>query len=81
MNSAGLLRVENTGRVYSPEAAARLTEAFYRPEARTAHAGGAGGNGLGLALVAQVVALHNGTLTITPRDGGGLIVDAALPLA
>ena len=71
----GTLRVENDGAPYSPEAAARLVEPFLRGNGRTGHAG----YGLGLALVARIAALHSGTLSIVPRDGGGLVVTVALP--
>jgi hypothetical protein len=36
-------------------------------------------NGLGLALVARIAALHGATLTVAPRPGGGLIVTLAVP--
>lgn len=36
------------------------------------------GYGLGLALVARIAEVHGGTLTITPRDGGGLIITLSL---
>jgi len=79
------LRVENTGPVYTPEAAARLREPFLRGGGRTRLAeGGRGpghgeGHGLGLALVARVVDVHGGTLVLGPRDGGGLVVTVTLP--
>ena len=76
------LRVENTGPEYTPEAAARLREPFLRGEGRTRRGDGPGhgeGYGLGLALVARVVDVHGGTLDLSPRDGGGLVVTVALP--
>lgn len=74
-----VLRVQNTGPTYTAEAAARLAEPFLRGAGRTADEGGDRGYGLGLALVARIVAVHEGTLAIAPRDGGGLIVTAAFP--
>lgn len=78
----GVLRVENTGPVYTPEGAARLREPFLRGEGRTRRAEGqrhGEGYGLGLALVARVVEVHGGTLDLRPRHGGGLVVTVALP--
>jgi two-component system sensor histidine kinase VanS len=74
------LRVENTGRVYTPDEAAHLSEPFLRGGGRASRArDGRRSYGLGLALVARIVAVHSGTLAITPRAGGGLIVTATLP--
>lgn len=70
------LRIENAGPVYTREAAARLVEPFLRGAARTA----GGGHGLGLALVARITEVHGGTLTVLPRDGGGLVVTVGLSL-
>src|SRR5690606_12109950 len=38
------------------------------------------GSGLGLAIVKRVVDSHGGSLRLADRDGGGLIVEMALPL-
>lgn len=70
------LRVANSGVVLTPAQAAQLTEPFLRGAGRTA---AAGGHGLGLALVARIVEVHGGTLTVTARGGGGLVVEVALP--
>ena len=43
--------------------------------------GQANGAGLGLAIVERVVSRHNAELTVRNRDGGGLLVQLALPLA
>jgi len=37
------------------------------------------GSGLGLSIVARVVAAHGGTLALKDREGGGLSVEIALP--
>jgi two-component system sensor histidine kinase VanS len=71
----GTLRVENDGAHYSAAAASQLVEPFLRGNGRTSREG----YGLGLALVARIAALHDATLTVTPRPGGGLIVTLALP--
>ncbi|MFD3506766.1 ATP-binding protein [Nocardia sp. NPDC058666] len=37
------------------------------------------GDGLGLAIVNSITRAHDGTLTLTPREGGGLRVTVRLP--
>jgi two-component system sensor histidine kinase VanS len=74
-----VLQVQNTGAAYSAETAAQLVEPFLRGAGRTAGPGGERSYGLGLALVARIAAVHDGTLTIAPRHGGGLVVTVALP--
>jgi signal transduction histidine kinase len=69
------LRVENSGPRIDAESAARLAEPFERL-AREADARGAG---LGLSIVRAVSTAHGGTLTIEPRDEGGLAVSVRLP--
>ncbi|WP_017590878.1 sensor histidine kinase [Nocardiopsis ganjiahuensis] len=74
-----VLRVENTGPLYTAEAAARLHEPFLRGRGRV---GTGQGHGLGLALAARVVDVHGGTLDLRPRgagEGGGLTVTVTLP--
>jgi two-component system, OmpR family, sensor histidine kinase VanS len=72
-----VLTVENTGEELDPQLVSTLTEPFRRgaERVRTDHAG----VGLGLAIVESVVAAHDGTLTLTPRAGGGLRVMVQLP--
>jgi len=72
-----MLTVENTGDKLSPQLVSRLTEPFQRgtERIRTDHAG----VGLGLAIVKSITQAHDGTLTITPRTGGGLHVTVQLP--
>jgi two-component system osmolarity sensor histidine kinase EnvZ len=43
--------------------------------------GQANGAGLGLAIVERVITRHNAELTVTNREGGGLLLQFALPLA
>jgi two-component system osmolarity sensor histidine kinase EnvZ len=43
--------------------------------------GQANGAGLGLAIVERVITRHNAELYVRNRDGGGLVVQLALPLA
>lgn len=74
-----LLEVQNTGPIHTAETAAQLVEPFLRGAGRTTDLEGHRGYGLGLALVAQIAAVHDAPLTIAPRDGGGLVVTVALP--
>lgn len=76
---AVVLTVENTGVRLTPEAVATLTEPFQRGTERV-HTGHAG-VGLGLAIVASITEAHDGTLTLAPRDTGGLLVTVELPAA
>ena len=73
------LTVENTGEKLTPGLIATLSEPFRRgtERIRTDHAG----VGLGLAIVKSITQAHDGTLTLTPRDGGGLCVTVQLPAA
>lgn len=75
------LIVENSGEMVPPEALKRLCEPFYRLDERTAPDGEASGHGLGLALVAGIVAALDGTLRLDAREEGGLRVTVELPQA
>jgi two-component system, OmpR family, sensor histidine kinase VanS len=74
-----VLTVENTGEKLTPQLVATLAEPFQRGSRRirTDHAG----VGLGLAIVKSITQAHDGTLTLTPRDAGGLCVAVELPAA
>jgi two-component system, OmpR family, sensor histidine kinase VanS len=74
-----VLTVENTGENLTPQLVSTLAEPFQRGtrRIRTDHAG----VGLGLALVKSITRAHKGTLTLTPRDAGGLRVTVELPTA
>ncbi|MEV0244175.1 HAMP domain-containing sensor histidine kinase [Streptomyces sp. NPDC050674] len=79
-HDASVLRVENTGPPVPPELIPTLTEPFQRGTERVRtdeHAG----VGLGLAIVHSVVRAHAGSLTLTPRPGGGLLATVRLPTA
>jgi two-component system sensor histidine kinase VanS len=73
------LTVENTGEPLTPQRVATLVEPFRRGTGRirSEHAG----VGLGLAIVDSIAQAHDGTLTLTPRDAGGLCVTVQLPAA
>lgn len=74
-----VLTVENTGEKLSSPLVTTLVEPFQRStqRIRTDHAG----VGLGLAIVKSIIQAHDGTLTLTPRDAGGLSVTVELPAA
>jgi two-component system sensor histidine kinase VanS len=77
--TSAVLTVENTGEKLTPQFVATLAEPFQRgtKRIRTDHAG----VGLGLAIVKSITQAHDGTLTLTPRDAGGLRVTMQLPAA
>ncbi|MFJ7086055.1 sensor histidine kinase [Streptomyces griseus] len=71
------ITVENTGARLTPEVASTLTEPFQRGAERLrTHRTGVG---LGLAIAETITRAHDGTLTLTPRSGGGLRVTVELP--
>lgn len=73
------LVVENGGRVLEQDQVDRLAQPFERLGAdRT---GSEQGSGLGLSIVAAIVAAHGGHLALHARPEGGLRVTAALPPA
>jgi two-component system, OmpR family, sensor histidine kinase VanS len=74
-----LLTVENSGEKLSPQLVSTFAEPFQRGSnrIRTHHAG----VGLGLAIVQSITQAHDGTLTLTPRDAGGLCVTVQLPIS
>ena len=72
-----VLTVENTGQTLTPPVVATLVEPFQRgtERIRTDHEG----VGLGLTIVKSITQAHNGNLTLTPRNAGGLSVTVQLP--
>ena len=71
------LTVANTGPVVDPDDVGRIFQPFERLSDRTSR----DGCGLGLAIVASIAAIHGGTATARPRDGGGLVVTVTIPTA
>ncbi len=71
-----VLEVRDTGVGIPPEALPHITERFYRVPSTAA---GVEGHGLGLALVARIVTLHNGVLGFASQVGQGTIVRVTLP--
>ena len=78
-DSPDVLRVivEDDGPGIPPEALARVTEPYYRPDA--ARASSTGGVGLGLSIVKDVALLHGGELRIANRPQGGVQAILELP--
>lgn len=60
---------------------AALFERFWRAESARGRTRGAGGAGLGLAIVAGVVARHGGSVAAGNASGGGAVFTVRLPLA
>ncbi len=75
MAGSSQLTVANTGPVISPDDVSRIFQPFQRLSERTAQEG----FGLGLAIVASIAAIHAGTVTARPHDGGGLSVTVTIP--
>jgi two-component system osmolarity sensor histidine kinase EnvZ len=75
---AAIVEVLDRGPGVPPAEAERLKQPFTRLDPSR---GGAGGAGLGLAIVERVARAHRGTLELLPREGGGLIARITLGLA
>jgi two-component system, OmpR family, sensor kinase len=76
---AVILEVADQGPGLTPYQAEHVFERFYRADqARTRKAGGAG---LGLAIVAALVAAHGGNVWVESPPGGGATFRVAIPLA
>jgi two-component system sensor histidine kinase VanS len=76
---SAVLTVENTGDELASQLIATLAEPFQRGTKRIRS--DQTGIGLGLAIVKSITQAHEGTLTLTPRDAGGLRVTVQLPAA
>ncbi|TCO30103.1 signal transduction histidine kinase [Kribbella steppae] len=70
--------VTNTGPDIPPYEVESLFKPFYRLGAERLVGGK--GAGLGLSIVRSVAEAHNGTVTATPRQGGGLEITVSLPV-
>lgn len=70
-----VLRVSDTGAGVDPAHAEAVFQRGF-----TTKPAGPGGRGLGLALVRQAVARHEGTLTVAEAAGGGAEFEVRLPL-
>ena len=73
------LSITNTGPVVDAGAVDRLTRPFER--LATERTGHGDGSGLGVSIVQAIVNGHAGAVTLRPRPGGGLTVEATFPSA
>ena len=73
-----VVEVADAGPGLSPEQAARAFERFYRVDASRTRA--AGGSGLGLSIVAALVAAHGGRVDLETAPGEGATFRVRLPL-
>ena len=71
-----VLRVANSGEVVRDDQAAALTEPFRRLNGNRVDGRGAG---LGLSIVAAIVAAHGAKLDVAPGSEGGLEVEVRFP--
>lgn len=73
------ISVDDAGPGVPPHERDRIFERFYRGPA-SGRRGGTTGTGLGLALVAEHVRLHGGTVRVGERPGGGARMTVVLPV-
>jgi signal transduction histidine kinase len=71
--------IDNGGELLDPARVAELGQPFRRLSVD--RIGSDRGAGLGLSIVAAIVAAHRGTMTLQARADGGLTVSICLPLA
>jgi two-component system OmpR family sensor kinase len=71
-------RVEDEGPGITADEAGRLFERFFRVDPSRSRA--SGGAGLGLSIVAAIVAAHGGTVAAAPANGRGAAFTVRLPL-
>jgi two-component system OmpR family sensor kinase len=75
-----VIEVRDHGPGLTPEQAERVFERFYRIDASRVRGSG-GGSGLGLSIVAAVVAAHGGTVEARTTPGGGATFRVEIPAA
>ena len=71
------IEVRDTGPGMPDEDARRVFERFYRADPARARTGG--GSGLGLSIVAAIVAAHGGSVSAASTPGEGLVVTVVIP--
>jgi two-component system OmpR family sensor kinase len=76
-DEAALIVVSDDGPGMPAEEARRVFERFYRVDPARARTGG--GSGLGLSIVAAIVAAHGGTVAAASTPGDGMIVTVSIP--
>ena len=70
------LSVEDTGAGIPEELKERVFEPFFRVDKSRSRE--LGGVGLGLALVREIVRVHDGSITVKPNPAGGMIFEVVL---
>lgn len=69
--------VEDRGIGMTPDQIERVFDRFYRVDPN----GPVMGSGLGMALVKEIIDIHQGVISVSPRPGGGLRVRVSLRIA
>ncbi len=72
-----IVEIADTGIGIDPVAAERLFDRFFRSDA--SHSRVIEGTGLGLAIVRSIARIHGGSVSATPRPGGGSVFRVVLP--
>jgi two-component system OmpR family sensor kinase len=78
LDGEAVCRVSDNGPGVTAEDAARLFERFFRADPSRSRT--SGGSGLGLSIVAAIVAAHGGRVEAAPGEQGGAIFTIRLPL-
>ncbi len=78
VDGEAVVEVTDRGPGLTPEQAAKVFERFYRADA--ARTRSTGGSGLGLSIVAALVAAHGGRVEVDPGLGTGATFRVLLPL-
>lgn len=73
------VHVEDRGPGIAPERLEEMMEPFARLD--PSRSGDTGGAGLGLSIARSLARSHGGELTLSPREGGGLMATLTLPLS
>jgi signal transduction histidine kinase len=74
-----IIDIADTGVGIDSGAAERLFDRFFRSDA--SHSRAIEGTGLGLAIVRSIARIHRGSVSATPRPGGGSVFRVVLPAA
>ena len=73
-----IIEIRDHGPGVRGEDAEHLFERFYRTDSSRSRE--SGGSGLGMAIVAAIMAAHGGTARVAPTPGGGLTVRLTFPV-